>query len=180
MFKEPSKGNYNYTLFAGQRVTGIECPAIWKPHAPDYWAFAWLAAQRYVKAPGPIGLAINSACSRDLNQLHIHVPCLDSKVMAALKSLGRQIPSDPSQWSTYTKSLNNHMYRVLYLKSLPSGQQNLFSLLRQHVAASDRDMQYQTLVVAANPGGGFYIMNSSDNMQRGTGGGEELLNGQCK
>src|SRR5690242_9390301 len=73
LFQEDNEPNY--TLFAGQRIKGIECPKIRKMGAPNYWEFAWDAAKNHLQSQvkaGKIGLAINSRAARTECQLHIH------------------------------------------------------------------------------------------------------------
>jgi CDP-diacylglycerol pyrophosphatase len=180
--KESQKNNY--TLIAGHRITGIECPMIWQHTNPDYWAFALQAAKDHLQVPlGKFGLAINAMgpTYRHSCQLHIHVSCIDTGVQNYLQIHDGSITTNPSLWnSSPSLGLGNpaHSYHVLHLSSLSSGGQNLFQLLKNVVGASN--MQNQTLVVAARnlTGGGFYIL-SSDHTQGGTGGGENLLYEMC-
>jgi CDP-diacylglycerol pyrophosphatase len=59
-------GGNNYTLIAGHRVTGIECHKIWDSAHPDYWEFAWQAAQKHLLPHHlDVGMAINSAHARN-------------------------------------------------------------------------------------------------------------------
>jgi len=175
----------NYTLIAGTRITGIECPTIWKNGTPDYWQFAWNAAQTKLQSKnGTIGLAINSQAARRYCQLHIHVSCIDRGVQTYLQNHDGSIPTTPSMWRSYTLPLGTPVrpYRVLHLPGLGSGGQNLFQLLVTMVGAAV--MQNQTLVVAQRtlPGGGFYILNSATSdpaLIGGTGLGENLLYEMC-
>src|ERR1700730_11341057 len=68
------------------RISGIENPALLRENAPNYWEAAW-DARRFVEEGARrqlprdnIGMAINSAASRSLDQLHIHVACIAPKV----------------------------------------------------------------------------------------------------
>jgi CDP-diacylglycerol pyrophosphatase len=177
----------NHTLIAGQRITGIECYKIWQPSAPDYWAFALQAVQKYLPQHlDTIGLAINSQSGRHYNQLHIHISCINSNVQSALQNDDKNIPRNPKGWKAHMLSLGNpsHQYRVLHLDALRYGGQNLFQLLENMVGQAA--MPNQTLVVAARPqglGGGYYILNSANPdpllQKQGTGVGENLLNENC-
>jgi CDP-diacylglycerol pyrophosphatase len=194
--KEPvsqTSGNNNYTLIAGQRITGIECPTIWQHTNPDYWAFALQAAKNNLGSKlNTLGMAINAPPPyRESCQLHIHVSCIDNKVQSALQQDDKNIPTDPKNWKTHTLSLGNSQsnlrtYRVLRLNALSYNNKNLFQILKDMVG--EKNMQNQTLVVAARnlQGGGFYILNSESGlkgapgMPGGTGAGEKmLLNEKC-
>jgi CDP-diacylglycerol pyrophosphatase len=180
----------NYTLFAGERRKGIECPKIWQMGAPNYWQFALNAGEKYLKHPHRIGLAINSRAARTECQLHIHVSCIQKDVQTTLNRHDSDVATDPNTWknSSHTLPLDytakgtgkTSHFRALRLNNL---DQNLFRLLRYHVAGNDSEMQYQTLVVTVRPKGGFYILNSTDYkhdmMFGGTGAGEELLDETC-
>jgi CDP-diacylglycerol pyrophosphatase len=186
----------NYTLFAGERVTGIECPNIWNMRFPDYWEFAWNAAKTYLPSQvrnGQIGLAINSKMARNRCQLHIHVSCIQAGVRTQLDHYyaHNQVALNPASWKGQIQSLEykvgtdtkKHNFRLLYLKDLGYKSQNLFQLLRNNVVEHDNDMQYQTLIAIEGPKNGFYILNSMDHDHdpsfNGTGAGEELLNEKC-
>ena len=181
-------GSNNYTLIAGQRVTGIECHKIWDSTTPDYWEFAWQAAQRHLLPKHlPVGMAINAANARNYCQLHIHISCIQTGVLNTLTANDSTVPTNPSNWTHTILTLgtppNQYQYRVLHLNTLQPGGKNLFQLLKDIVGPSA--MRYQTLVVVARPkslGGGFYILNSAThdpNLPNGNGHGEVLLNETC-
>jgi len=184
----------NYTLFAGQRRKGIECPKILRMNAPNYWEFAWDAAKKHLKGQvkaGKIGLAINSRAARTECQLHIHVSCIQTGVRTQLDGYYKSghIAPNPASWNskkyvrplkyTVNGSSQTRTFRLLYLKNL---NQNLFQLLFDNVVSpNSEDMAEQTLVVTERPGGGFYILNSMDPSSSfvGTGFGEGLLDETC-
>lgn len=184
----------NYTLFAGERRKGIECPKIWQMGAPNYWQFALNAGEKYLKHPHRIGLAINSRAARTECQLHIHVSCIQTEVRKQLDHYftHTKFALDPTGWKmkiqplTYivNGSSKKRNFRLLYLKNLDYMGQNLFRLLHNNVVApNNEDMADQTLVVVERQAGGFYILNSMPGLSGptigGTGAGEELLDETC-
>jgi CDP-diacylglycerol pyrophosphatase len=200
LFKESST---NYTLFAGQRRKGIECPEIWHHTNPNYWRFAWDAANNHLSSQvkkDKIGLAINSRAARTECQLHIHVSCIRSDVQTALKKADSKIPVYPHTWDlskpvslmTNTKGPRDFLAFILPGSTLLFNSQNLFQVLHHMITSQQMrpstDMQYQTLVVAQRPLGGFYILTSEDKdkkknpnqkLANGIGAGEELLSKTC-
>ena len=168
----------NYTLVAGQRIAGIECEKIRDNTAPDYWQFAWKAAQEHLsKYKERIGLAINSQTKRGANQLHIHVSCIqnDVKTKLAKAETDHKIPTDATKWRD-SLGVVHPGYYVLHQANLP---RNLFQLLHDNFSAAD--MANQTLVVTVAPGGEFYILKSSEGgAGGGTGHGEDLLDESCR
>jgi CDP-diacylglycerol pyrophosphatase len=174
----------NYTLFAGQRIKGIECSKIWEHTDPNYWDFAWNAALKYLARTDRIGLAINSKYARTRCQLHIHVSCIRRDVRATLEKNDGSVAKEPSTWKSHTLSLGGYAYRVLWLNLdhtfLYYGQ-NLFQLLWNYIVhPNGEDMANQTLVATVRPGGGFYILNSMPGLSGGgTGFGEGLLDEAC-
>lgn len=86
----------NYTLIAGERITGIECSDIWEHTNPNYWDFAYQAAKKNLPSTLHIGMAINSKSTRDFCQLHIHVSCIRSDVLTRLTA-DKGIPTKPSE-----------------------------------------------------------------------------------
>jgi CDP-diacylglycerol pyrophosphatase len=183
----------NLLLVATARITGIECPRLWGQGgtAPDYWNLAWteVAKRELTGQLGKIGMAINPKYGapghriRDYDQLHIHVSCIKKSVQGHLDTNDHWITTSPSGWKASEQTLENYTFRVLRLDSEADlAKQNLFKLVRDHVATSAADMQYQTLVVIQRPRGGFYAVNSQGNLPHfaGTGAGEKtLLNEQC-
>jgi CDP-diacylglycerol pyrophosphatase len=183
----------NLLLVATARITGIECARLWGQGgtAPNYWNLAWTeVAKRDLKSRlGKIGMAINPKYGapghriRDYDQLHIHVSCIKSSVQGHLKQNDGAIATTPGGWKASEQTLEGYTFRVLRLDSEADlAKENLFKLLRDHVATSDAEMLYQTLVVTQRPSGGFYAINSQGNLSHfaGTGAGEKTLLGeQC-
>lgn len=177
----------NFRMVATDRITGIECPKLWKNQTPHYWELAWKVTKELPSSVEErIGMAMNAKFDhmnkpiRDYNQLHIHVSCMRTDVWNFLDQNDAKITTNPGQWKGSTLTIGGDVYRVLRLDAVNDlAQQNLFELLRNMIG-NDPDMQYQTLVVSRRKNGGFYVMNSQSNMPNGTGAGEKkLLNEKC-
>ncbi len=115
------------------KIEGIESPALVKPDAPNYWAFAWEARSRVAAAAerplgwDDLGMAINAKSSRSQDQLHIHVDCLDPRLKQALAATppsGRWMTRDLRRWGG--------RYHVKRLG--PDGlERNLFKLIAEEL-----------------------------------------------
>jgi CDP-diacylglycerol pyrophosphatase len=189
VLKGRPKSNHNFLLVPTRRVKGIECPYIWSASAPNYWLRAWEQAQPGGAGPvsysGGIGLGINSAQTRQQDQLHIHMAGILSGVPGQLDA-ATSITNDPAKWADSIVSVeglkgaktSHRYYRVLHAANL---DHNLFALLRNNVPAARKDMSVQTIIVTKRGGGGFYIMNSDPDLtgpvhgEGGTGTCDYLL-----
>jgi CDP-diacylglycerol pyrophosphatase len=181
--------DHNFLLVPTRRVKGIECPYIWSASAPHYWLHAWEQAQPGGAGPvryaGGIGLGINSAQTRQQDQLHIHMAGILSGVQGQLDA-ATNITADPAKWADSIvsvagiehKKTNHRYYRVLHAANL---DHNLFALVRDNVPAARKDMSVQTIIVTKRSGGGFYVLNSDPDLtgpvhgQGGTGTCDYLL-----
>ncbi len=176
----PKKG---YTLFAGQRIKGIECPIIWQHTDPDYWEAAWKEALKRPLTPANVGLAINAKACRQREQFHIHMCTIDSGVQSILLKNESQITDDPKKWKQCTLKLKPGVasYRVLRTLDFRPAQMNLFQVLWMYVLdgtekEKDAEMANQSLVVCAKQRG-FFIINGKHG--EGTGAGTDLLDTSC-
>ncbi|SHK99093.1 CDP-diacylglycerol pyrophosphatase [Paraburkholderia terricola] len=176
-------GRSQYLLIPTDRVTGIESPLLFAPHARDYWADAW-AARRYVEKSvkrslpdNQLGLEINSKYRRTQNQLHIHIDCMHAEVSAAL---ARHAKDAPGEWRWDT--LNGNRYRIMRVTTVMQAG-NPFSLVardNQNVEA----MAMQTILVtgagAFADKDGWLVVNSGMEVDNGTGSAEGLLDHACR
>jgi CDP-diacylglycerol pyrophosphatase len=156
------RGATQFLLVATDRRWGIEDPRIEASGAPNYFAQAWsarecvAAAAGHAVPDGELSLAINSIAGRSDGQLHIHIDRLRPGVASAL---GR----DKSE-----VVLAGHRYRLRHLDTLAGT--NLFAAL---AATTGGAMGDQTIVVAGDPRGGFFILD--DHVHDGDqASGEEL------
>ena len=169
-----------------QRLTGIESPALLKPHAPNYWRYAWDARGYLNHRVGKdlprdgIAMAINSVAGRTQDQLHIHIDCVRPGVRAALRSHQSLITG---VWSPFPVPLAGHGYRAMRIVGSDLGDQDPFKLLAMRDGATRNHMADQTLAVtgawfAGRPG--FIILagrNSTPDNPRAAA--EDLLDHGC-
>jgi CDP-diacylglycerol pyrophosphatase len=174
--------DHNFLLVPSCRISGIECPFIWGATAyPGYWNAAWEQAQPGGAAPvnyHSIGLGINSANTRQQDQLHIHMAGILSRVQAQLNKLEKihQITSDRKKWSAQvvpvvgrdpkTEKAETRNYRAVIF-STAELKENLFRALGDYVPDAKKDMANQMLVVTPRSNGGFYVLNSDPGLKGG-------------
>lgn len=78
-------------------IAGIERPELRRPDASVYWQAALRARQLTVDALGgrvavnEVGLAVNSAGGRTQDHLHIHIDCVQPRVLNLLRAHTREI-----------------------------------------------------------------------------------------
>lgn len=181
------EGRWQFLAVPTVRVTGIEDPQVLMPRLPNYWALAWIAAQRVLPAAvtanrNDVGLAINSVEGRSQNQLHIHISCVQPSVMHELNAMQNQIGTS---WSK-PLPLGEHAYSAMRVEAATLENVDPFFLLLK-LKDARQHMGEQTLVVvgATWDGGkkrGFYILDdytheTSDGPDLGHG--EGLLDEDC-
>jgi CDP-diacylglycerol pyrophosphatase len=183
--------NHNFLLVPSCRITGIECPFIWGPTAySGYWNDAWEQAQPGGAAPvkyPSIGLGINSALTRQQDQLHIHMAGILSGVQAQLNKLEKagKITSNRKKWPAQivpvegrdpkTGKAATRNYRALIFRDKSELKENLFRLLGDHVPAAEMHKADQILVVTPRSKGGFYVLNSDPSVTGGGTGSADFL-----
>jgi CDP-diacylglycerol pyrophosphatase len=159
-----------YVLIPLTLVSGIESnlqndkrpPTQW---LPNYWYDAWfLATTTLLKGPH-IALAINSADSRDQDQLHIHMCRLKQDV---LKQLDVPALSDTWTGSPYLV-LGTHKYDTMYIPVLGMSS-NPFEMLVKGKGALERSEQMSDINVVVTDAtgirmktGGVYLLASYGN-----------------
>jgi CDP-diacylglycerol pyrophosphatase len=156
------RGPTQVLLVATDRRWGMEDPRIAAPDAPNYFAAAW-AARRCVSRlagrdipDGEISLAINSMRGRTDGQFHVHIDRIRAEVAARLT------PGTPEL------AFSGHRYAVRHIDGLAGV--NLFAA---EAARAEGSIGEETIVVAGDPHGGFYVLTDHVN---GTdrASGEEL------
>jgi CDP-diacylglycerol pyrophosphatase len=175
-------GVAQHLLIPTDRVTGIESPLLLGPNAPNYWADAWTArgfVEASLKQPLPdnlIGLEVNSKYRRSQEQLHIHIDCMQPQVSAALER-HRNDPPDQWRWDT----IDGSRYRIMRVAG-PALDVNPFDIVaRDRPGVAEMAMQ-TILVTGAGPqtaADGWLILNSSTDLDDGTGSAEPLLEHAC-
>lgn len=167
-------------------VTGIESPLLVEKNAPDYLAEAW-AARGYVLAalprdPGPngLGMAVNSLPTRSQDRLHIHVDCLQPRVIAALARYGARLGST---WSRFPVPLAGGRYYARAIGEDDLVARNPFRMVATGVPGASRNMADMTLVVApiTRVGGRPAFALIAANTEDGSHAiGENLLDHTCR
>lgn len=104
---------YHFILVPTIPVSGIESPWLFMPGRPDYFGYAWLMRYQLMSQYGRpvpedmLGMAINSACGRSQNQLHIHLTCLREDVYRQLRA---ERPYIQDAWHPLPDKLLTHTY----------------------------------------------------------------------
>jgi CDP-diacylglycerol pyrophosphatase len=155
------RGPTQVLLVATDRRFGMEDPRIEAPDAPNYFAAAW-GARRCVSRlagreipDGEISLAINSTLSRSDGQLHIHIDRIRPEVAAKLTP------------GVSDLAFSGHSYAVRHIANL---KENLFA---EEAAHAHGPISEETIVVAGDPRGGFYVLTDRASAAD-RAGGEEL------
>jgi len=179
-------GATQFLLIATAKVTGIEDPAVLAPSTPNYFAAAWqshgLVSQRAQQTlpDDEIGLAINSAYGRSQNQLHIHIDCLRSDVVDALRAHGAAVGTE---WAPFPVPLVGHPYIARRVAGTDLSDANPFMLLADGVPGARAEMGHWTIVAApAAPAGapGFLLLaDQFDPTTMDRASGEELQDHTC-
>jgi CDP-diacylglycerol pyrophosphatase len=180
------QGVAQHLLIPTDRISGIESPVVLAPDAPNYWADAW-DARRYVEAAlkkarrapladDQIGLEINSAMRRSQEQLHIHIDCMKA---SALSALGRHRSDPPRVWTW--DIIDGARYRIMRMPG-PAFDFNPFDLVAGQHTSPDVMAQQTILVTGAGSSAadsGWLVVDSSLDIDGGTGSAETLLDHQC-
>ena len=137
----------HYLLIPSTPLSGIEAPALWNSAYPAYFSEAWrlryLAGARLGTRPAAqIGIALNSACNRTQNQLHVHMNCIKPSVLTELHAKQGQIQT---QWRDIV--INQQPYRA---KRMPGADipNDLLSDIAQTDPDAARHPDQQTLFAA--------------------------------
>jgi CDP-diacylglycerol pyrophosphatase len=180
---------HNFLLVPSCRITGIECPFIWGPTAySGYWNDAWEQAQPGGAAPvnyPSIGLGINSAHTRQQDQLHIHMAGILSGVQHQLNmhEKARDITSKRKKWPDQVVPVEGldakgkpatRYYRAVIF-STSELRENLFRVLGEYVPEAKMNKANQMLVVTPRSKGGFYVLNSDPGVKGGGTGTADFL-----
>jgi CDP-diacylglycerol diphosphatase len=91
------KGGAHFLLIPTQKIAGIESAELQSAGTPNYLSAAWRARDRLAAAAGhaiprgAVGLAVNPPHARTQDQFHIHIECLNTRVVS--ESLERMPPT---------------------------------------------------------------------------------------
>lgn len=148
LFKD-AHGRYQFLLMPLDKVSGIESPALLHTDAPNYFASAWAARWRTEQALGqPLprevaSLALNSPHGRSQHQLHIHIDCLRTDVLAQLRRMDAGIGT---HWQRLPAPLRGHVYQARRVRGEVLAVDPI--QLLAHELAGVHDLGHWSLVVS--------------------------------
>lgn len=198
---DPRYPLYAFLTLPSKAVTGIEdpqvnffllmpSPQVNTSYTRNLWVDAWTwlsytvspmyAANHKGTKPrvDQMGLAINSQMGRTLNQLHIHMACINKAVQDTLAKAKPTPPITTTAWSgpipMTVPATGPHSYRAIVLNSLG---QNPFLVMQSVPGYSDPGRE--TLVVTGKPGTSTYYLLEDYAHGADVGHGEELLDYTC-
>ena len=112
----PSPGSSTVLLVPTRKLSGIESPELLSKGSPNWWKLAWTARSFLIdRTEGQvsrehIGLAINSREARSQDQLHIHVGCVDRRILNKIRLFERAITLT---WSTFPIRLSSQTWLAI-------------------------------------------------------------------
>ncbi|HEY1721919.1 MAG TPA: CDP-diacylglycerol diphosphatase [Magnetospirillaceae bacterium] len=174
-------------------ITGIEAIT---DDTPNYFADAWASAQTVLKPAlktdspprDEIGVAINSECGRSVDQMHIHIDCVDPDVWAWLRQHGNDIDEKWKPTYAYMREGDAPFpfqhYRMRWVAGQDLRDINPFHWLLHDLSAKGQTGDYTLGIVGAPAGdagshdgqAGFFAF--VDATARHTAHAEELLTEQ--
>jgi len=167
-----------YLIIPTIQLVGIESPLTLDSPTLDIWQDAWAEAtsKNPGKAEGKTGLAINSAKSRDQDQLHIHMACVKPEVLTALRQ--KKISDNPKSPTKLQLPPNNFEYDAVLLTSL-AGDSSPFKIVRQLPHVNDKNIQDQSVALVQGLNGKTFIFLNTYANDKNKGEAEELLDQTC-
>jgi CDP-diacylglycerol pyrophosphatase len=145
-------------------VTGIEDPALLAPDEPNYFALAWSARTNlafHLRKALPreaIAITVDSMASRDQDQLHLRVDCVDKDVSAALAS---GADAFDTKWRPMTVAPKGRPYWIRRLDSDDFADQSPFRMLANEIDGAKAEMgRWSLAAIGANFAGkpGFILL----------------------
>lgn len=168
-----------YLIIPTIKMIGIESPLTLNSPTLDIWQDGWSESVKLKYDQSKLGLAINSAISRDQDQLHIHMSCVNANVLNSLDRL-KEISSNPAKPTAITLTGKSHAYEAVLLKSL-SGESSPFKVMRQLPHVSEHDVKDQSIAIVKGRGAqnDKYILLNTYASGSNPGEAEELLDQTC-
>jgi CDP-diacylglycerol pyrophosphatase len=167
------------------RVSGIEDPVLLTPEEPNYFASAWAArgdVELRLKQQLPreaVAITVNSMASRNQDQLHLRIDCVDKDVAAALASYSGALDM---QWRPMTIDLKGRRYWARRLDSDDLSDLSAILLLADGIDGAKTEMGLWSLAaVGANFSGkpGFILLADRAEPTGGGGHAEDLQDRDC-
>jgi CDP-diacylglycerol pyrophosphatase len=185
VIKDPERRT-QLLLVPTDRIVGLESPSLLNPGEPNYWQEAWTARdlfQRQFSQPVPredVGMAVNSAISRNQAQLHIHIDCVAPPTLEWVDAHLEQIGES---WSDQGHPWHGRRYRALWVPGLDLAEADPFKLLARDPEAGHAMAAQSVAVIGArraNGQPGFVVISYRDSAnQANADSGEGLLDHHC-
>lgn len=186
VIKDPERPT-QLLLVPTERVVGVESPSLLQPDSPNYWQAAWSARdlfQHQFAKPPPredVGMAVNSAFSRNQSQLHIHIDCVRAQTRDLVAEHLDQIGV---RWSNLASPLlGRRSYRVLWVPGEELGGADPFKLLARDLNVRETMAGQSVAVIGArraNGQPGFVILRYRESANDVSApSGEALLDHHC-
>jgi CDP-diacylglycerol pyrophosphatase len=169
-------------------VSGIEDSKLLEPDSPNYWAAAWSQREHVSKALGKpisdqaLGLAANPPFQRTQDLLHVHMDCVQPKVIVSLQKLQPTLGPD---WSKNPVALAGSNFRVAFIQKDDLKDFNPFQFLNKSLVHGDA-MEFHALAVigtdAAAKDHGFFVLDITGHPPLTNGKrvhAEDLLDPKC-
>jgi CDP-diacylglycerol pyrophosphatase len=173
--------NRAYLIIPTKPMKGIESPEVLEEPFVNFWEYGWDVARECPgQAPAHTALAINSACARTEDQLHIHISCVRSEVQQCLaeKDQRGEISSQPAHPTEVALGPGCKTFEVVKVNGL-GGRNSPFHVIRRFPGVNDQNMKEHSIaVVGSETPDRYYLLDTyhhGDNL----GGAEELLNQDC-
>ena len=171
----------SYLIIPTARVAGIEDCQIFLGTYDNLWIDGWHSSHNLGKHTERTGLAINSCHNRTEDQLHIHLSCVHSWVIAQLSSI--------QDYPIFTPLplIKGHNYEATRVDGL-TGEKNPFKVIQKKECADKAGtdlsacMANQSIAVIedAEHANHYYVLNTSyAESDTRTGHAEELLDQNC-
>ena len=171
----------NYLIMPDTQIPGIECNDIFQEPLNEIWDHGWTWSRAYPGRDESLtGMAINSKCHRDQDQLHIHVSCVHATVREFLKHHDAEIPNYPA--APISRKLGPYCtsYEIVKVLSLKGGS-SPFKVVQNFPRAKHRmDLQSIAVVGSQKKKQEYFVLNSFYQAQiEHTGHAEDLLDETC-
>jgi CDP-diacylglycerol pyrophosphatase len=184
---------HGYLVIPTESVSGIEATAFGDDKYAQIWADAWEWSQRFPDAQHSwTGVAINSPRARDIDQLHIHLSCVQSNVRDSLESKRDQIRDYDGKKAQHEIPfpIVGDYYHVVRVRNL-TGVNNPLTVMKtlsSHWSAEEsptcknkdarNGCSVDVAVIGTSSGDGYYILTYESGP--GNGSAELLLDQYCE
>ncbi|UMB72039.1 CDP-diacylglycerol diphosphatase [Mycobacterium paraterrae] len=178
---------YDFLLVPTIRETGIECSNLVNDNPPEYFndAYNYVASAPKGLPKGTdwaLGIESGDPGARSFNQLHIHVSRLRTDTRNSLNKVAKSCGANESQWLQSKIVVNTERGdRTFRCWNAGVMTHNFFGKLNDNIVKPLKvSMSNESLLITANPAGGFFVLSSDhvgpDLNKHGVNNIEGLLN----